>query len=144
MSRAEGEMEEVNEGLDNLYRHGHERGAVVANRMQGRACAGRARLAPASRRQTPGMRAFGQLPLCVVACLRLISAKTLSKICSLNPNLVMLYGGHRVLLTGCEDMVHSSVICPADQVRGKNQGLVMSHFEFQCHPLLCVRVSSLA
>jgi hypothetical protein len=56
----------------------------------------------------------------------------------------MLYGSSRVLLTGCKGMVHSSVISPADHFQGKIQGLVMSHFEFQCHPLVCVRVSNYA
>lgn len=73
---AEAATEEVNEGLGSLYRREHERGAAVADRPRGGARASRARSAPASRRRTTDINVFGQLPLRVVACLRLILEKT--------------------------------------------------------------------
>jgi hypothetical protein len=51
----------------------------------------------------------------------------------------MLYESSRVLLTGREDMVYSSVICLADHYQGKTHGLVLSHSEFQCQLLVYVR-----
>jgi hypothetical protein len=106
---AEAATEEVTEGLGSLYRREHEWGAAVADRPRGGARTSRARSAPASRRRTTDINVFG------LACPSPISAKTLYKICFLYPKLVMLYGGHRVLLTGHEDMVHSSVIYPANR-----------------------------